>query len=107
MPEKGKFLKGLAVIDDIAYVGVSVYSSRQGRDDPRQDSELAAFCLRGMMLLWRRTVSWIQDSNVQVVPPTCPSRPPSASYSGLQRLSVSTRPVKCDLMCCSCRHTGC
>jgi len=52
-----KFLKGLAVIDDVAYFGVSVWSERSARGDPSQDSELAAFCLRGMELLWRREVS--------------------------------------------------
>ena len=52
-----KFLKGLAVIDDIAYFGVSVWSERSARGDPSQDSELAAFCLRSMKLLWRREVS--------------------------------------------------
>ena len=57
VPEGGKFLKGLAVIDDIAYFGVSVWSERSARGDPSQDSELAAFCLRGMELLWRREVS--------------------------------------------------
>ncbi len=57
MPDKAKFLKGLAVIDDIAYFGVSVWSERSARGNESQDSELAAFCLRGMELLWRREAS--------------------------------------------------
>lgn len=56
MPDKDKFLKGLAVIDDMAYFGISVWSTRAARGDASHDSELAAFCLRGMTLLWRRTV---------------------------------------------------
>ena len=44
------------MIDDIAYFGVSVWSERSARGDPSQDSEIAAFCLRGMDLLWRREV---------------------------------------------------
>jgi hypothetical protein len=54
-----KFLKGLAVIDDIAYFGIAVWQHRQQRDDPHSDSELAAFCLRGMTLLWRQTVQLV------------------------------------------------
>ena len=57
MPDGKKFLKGLTVIDDIAYFGVSIWSERSARGDPSQDSEVAAFCLRGMELLWRREVS--------------------------------------------------
>ena len=57
MPDEAKFLKGLAVIDDIAYFGVSVWSERSARGNQSQNSELAAFCLRGMQLLWRREAS--------------------------------------------------
>jgi hypothetical protein len=56
VPDKGKFLKGLAVVDDVAYFGISDWQHREQRDDPRSDSELAAFCLRGMSLLWRQQV---------------------------------------------------
>ena len=33
-----------------------VWSDRTARGDASHDSELAAFCLRGMALLWRRKV---------------------------------------------------
>lgn len=56
VPEGGKFIKGLAVLDDIAFFGVSVWSDRAARGDPAHDSQLAAFCLRGMALLWRHEV---------------------------------------------------
>lgn len=57
VPEGGKFLKGLAVIDDTAFFGVSIFSKRQERGDKAANSQLAAFCLRSMTLLWRRQVA--------------------------------------------------
>lgn len=56
VPGGGRFLKGLAVVDDVAYFGVSVWAPRQARHDPAADSELAAFDLRTRSLLWRRKV---------------------------------------------------
>lgn len=61
VPEGGKFLKGLAVVDDIAYFGVSPRSTREARGDVSSNSELAAFCLRGMQLLWRREARLTND----------------------------------------------
>lgn len=55
-PDDGKFLKGLAVVNDVAYFGVSVFAPRSARQDPEVDSELAAFDLRARRLLWRRRV---------------------------------------------------
>lgn len=60
MPEEGKFLKGLAVLDDIAYFGITTWAERSVRDSPDNDGELAAFDLVSNRLLWRRTVSEIQ-----------------------------------------------
>lgn len=55
-PEPNRFLKGLAVVDDIAYFGVSEWAPRDARDDPRSNNELAAFDLMHDRLLWRRQV---------------------------------------------------
>lgn len=55
-PEAGRFLKGLAVVDDIAYFGVSPWAPRSARDDPNSNCELAAFDLANNVLLWRREV---------------------------------------------------
>lgn len=40
----------------MAFFGVSVSSRREARGDPAADSQLAAFCLRGMVLQWRKQV---------------------------------------------------
>lgn len=52
-----RFLKGLAVVDDIAYFGISPQAPRSARDDPASNNDLAAFDLVSGNLLWRRTVS--------------------------------------------------
>jgi len=52
----GKFLKGLCVVDNVAYFGVSVFSPRDQRSDPEADSELAAFDLEANALLWKRVI---------------------------------------------------
>jgi hypothetical protein len=57
VPEEGKFLKGLAVLDDIAYFGITTWAERSVRDSRDNDGELAAFDLVSNRLLWRRTVS--------------------------------------------------
>ncbi|KXZ44217.1 hypothetical protein GPECTOR_71g578 [Gonium pectorale] len=51
-----KFLKGLCVVDDVAYFGVNVWGSREARDSPTNDAELAAVDLATGRLLWRRSV---------------------------------------------------
>lgn len=56
MPEEGKFLKGLAVLDDIAYFGITTWAERSVRDSPDNHGELGAFDLINNKLLWRRTV---------------------------------------------------
>jgi outer membrane protein assembly factor BamB len=55
-----RFLKGLAVVDDVAYFGISQWRERSARDSPDHDCELAAFDLEAGRLLWRRQVrsSW-------------------------------------------------
>eukprot|EP00798_Chlamydomonas_sp_ICE-L_P003608 gene3608-13692_t len=56
VPEGGKFLKGLAVVDDVAYFGISVWSKRSARDDEDADSELGAVNLLTKKLVFRRKV---------------------------------------------------
>jgi hypothetical protein len=51
-----RFLKGLAIVDDIAYFGISPWAPRSARDDPQANNQLAAFDLNTQQLLWRREV---------------------------------------------------
>ncbi|MEW5319959.1 MAG: hypothetical protein WDW38_011069 [Sanguina aurantia] len=55
-PSQQVFLKGLVVVDDVAYFGVSRSLARSKRADPEADSELAAVDLGLGALLWRRQV---------------------------------------------------
>jgi hypothetical protein len=55
-PEAGRFLKGLAIMDDVAYFGVSEWAPRSARDDPKSNCQLAAFDLKEGKLLWRKEV---------------------------------------------------
>jgi len=61
-PEPDRFLKGLTVVDDVAYFGVSEWAPRSARDDPKSNCELAAFDLLQNKLLWRREVraAWVE-----------------------------------------------
>eukprot|EP00798_Chlamydomonas_sp_ICE-L_P003416 gene3416-13459_t len=55
-PRGKRFYKGLAVVDDVAYFGITVYANRQARRDTSASSELAAYSLAGDKILWIRTV---------------------------------------------------
>ena len=50
------FLKGLAVVDDVAYFGIAPWAARSTRADPVLDCELAAFDLLRQQMRWRRKV---------------------------------------------------
>jgi len=50
------FLKGMAVVDDVAYIGVSAPSRRSQRNDPSLNSDISAVDLLRQNLLWRVTV---------------------------------------------------
>lgn len=52
--EPGKYLKGLCVVDDIAFFGIAPSAPRDRRADPSLNCELAAFDLQQRLLLWRR-----------------------------------------------------
>ena len=57
MPDVKKFLKGLVVIDDVAYFGIAPHAERQARADPNMACEVAAVHLETRHLLFRRKVS--------------------------------------------------
>jgi hypothetical protein len=50
------YTKGLAVIDDVAYFGISPAQPKEGRADTSLDCELVAYDLVEGRLLWRRKV---------------------------------------------------
>ena len=50
------FMKGLAVVDGVAYFGISEWGSRDERASPEKRAELAAFDLNAGYMLWRRWV---------------------------------------------------
>jgi hypothetical protein len=80
-PEKGKFLKGLTVLDDIAYFGVNIWEERSVRDDPRTSEEVAAFDLVNKQLLWRRKVATAGLLNIIGAPHLGEESTYRASYS--------------------------
>lgn len=49
-----RFLKGLCVVDDIAFFGVCPVASEAARADPATSCDLAAYDLKQSVLLWRR-----------------------------------------------------
>ena len=53
---KRVFLKGLAVVDDVAYFGIAPHAVRSARAHPMLDCALAAFDLTSRQLLWQRKV---------------------------------------------------
>ena len=50
------FMKGLVVVDEVAYIGVSVFGTRAERADPEKTSDVVAFDLRRRDVLWRETI---------------------------------------------------
>lgn len=66
VPGEGKFLKGLAVVDEVAYFGISPHAERSMRADPKLDCELAAFQLLENRLLWRRKVQYCLQGHTVV-----------------------------------------
>jgi hypothetical protein len=62
------FTKGLCVINDIAYFGISPFSNRDNRFRTMQYCELAAFDLVKNILLWKRPVETNGLINVLAAP---------------------------------------
>ena len=50
------FLKGLIVVDDVAYFGIAPHAERQARAEPNMNGELAAVHLETKSLLFRQKV---------------------------------------------------
>lgn len=86
MPEGGKFLKGLAVLDDVAYFGISTWAPRQIRDSPDQNCQIAAFDLIEGRLLWRRDVQTAGLLNVISAPHLGADAPYRAVYTAEKML---------------------
>lgn len=57
VPDAGKFLKGLVVIDEVAYFGIAPHAERQARAEPDMDCELAAVHLETRQLLFWHKVT--------------------------------------------------
>lgn len=56
VPDQKKFLKGLVVVDNVAYFGIAPHAERQARAEPDMNCELAAVHLVTQQLLFRRQV---------------------------------------------------
>lgn len=54
MSEQKYYLKGLCIVDDIAYFGIAISQERKSRADESLNCQLAAFDLTANTLLWRR-----------------------------------------------------
>lgn len=54
--EPGMYTKGLAVIDDVAYFGMSPAQPKEGRNSTTLDCQLVAYDLTEGRLLWQRKV---------------------------------------------------
>eukprot|EP00798_Chlamydomonas_sp_ICE-L_P013355 gene13355-19198_t len=67
-PFGNRFFKGLNVVDDIAYFGMSVKAKRENRLYPTAHGELAAYHLVEKRLLWRKVVHTSGLLNVVAAP---------------------------------------
>ncbi|GIL43818.1 hypothetical protein Vafri_1420 [Volvox africanus] len=63
-----KFLKGLCVVDEVAYFGLNVWGPRSNRDSLVNNAELAAVELNTGALLWRRPVQTRGLLNIVAAP---------------------------------------
>ena len=62
------FMKGLSVIDGVAYFGIAEFGDRSQRDDEGKTAEVAAFDLRTRTFLWRHTVETHGLLNIVAAP---------------------------------------
>ena len=67
---KHTFMKGLCVVDDVAYFGVSIFGNRRERVDPDKTSDVIAFDLLKNELRWRTTVHTKGLLNIVTAPST-------------------------------------
>ena len=61
-------MKGLTVVENVAYFGIAEFGDRSTRDSQDKTSEVAAFDLHSRRLLWRTTVETHGLLNVVVAP---------------------------------------
>jgi hypothetical protein len=62
------FMKGLTVVESVAYFGIAEFGDRSTRDSRDKTAEVAAFDLRSRRLLWRETVETRGLLNVVAAP---------------------------------------
>jgi hypothetical protein len=62
------FMKGLAVIENVAYFGLAEFGGRQSRDDASKTAEVGAFDLVSRKFLWRTTVETKGLLNIVAAP---------------------------------------
>ena len=89
------YLKGLCVIDDVAFFGIAVSGERKSRTDESLSCELAAFDLRKNVLFWRRVVPTKGLLNVVSAPHLHPESTAKAiDMHGVIRGVLSVEPMQ-------------
>ncbi|PRW60120.1 serine threonine- phosphatase 6 regulatory ankyrin repeat subunit B-like [Chlorella sorokiniana] len=81
-------LRGLCVVDDIAFFGICPQVSPQQRADPSVSCELAAYDLKSSLLLWRRRLDTKGLLNIVAAPHL---QVESTTYSANTRPLISYR----------------
>ena len=66
--EDRTFMKGLTVIEGVAYFGIAEFGDRANRDDASKTAEVGAFDLRRREFLWRVTVQTRGLLNIVAAP---------------------------------------
>jgi hypothetical protein len=66
--EDRTFMKGLTVIDGVAYFGIAEFGTRANRDDASKTAEVAAYDLRRRDFMWRVTVETRGLLNIVAAP---------------------------------------
>lgn len=67
-PDAKRYLKGLCVVDDIAFFGIAEAQERKSRDSTDLNCEIGAFDLIEGVLLWRRQIQTRGLLNVLAAP---------------------------------------
>ena len=95
------FLKGLAVVDDIAFFGIAPRAPRGDRADPSVNCHLAAFDLKAEALLWARRLPTHGLLNL-VAAPHLAVESTSYSMNTPSLVNYKTRPgARCAALCCA------
>eukprot|EP00798_Chlamydomonas_sp_ICE-L_P026235 gene26235-17333_t len=94
-PFNNRFYKGLAVINDIAYFGISHKTKRSTRLSRSENSELAAFHLKQRKLLWRKQLKATGSGMLNVV--AAPQISEESTYKAMvtkDYVDLSVKPVQ-------------